>query len=262
MKNVKKMEMNQFKFGRFWRLMRVKFAESIRIVLHGLLVFVVVILAIRTGMVFLSLDNIPEGFEDGMKMMFQMPLLILLGFYFIGAFMIAGSENVFLCPVSNLERYFVMHTLAIFYMTMAAIVGIVSVELLWRLGLWLVFPSAYAQYVEVAAVFPFMEKFFSRVADFIIIFSAVYFYYQKIGQWENNKKYYEKKQKIIFYWLIPIVYLIVFLSGAFLLKFLGLRHLATPILLSLVILTDIYLIVTSYRSFCNYELIFEKTSTE
>lgn len=257
------MNQNQFQFQRFWRLLRVKFAESIRIVLHGLLVFVVVILAIRTGMVFLSLDNIPEGFEDGVKMIFQMPLLILLfGSYFVGAGMISTSESIFLCPVSNLERYFVMHTLAIFYMTMATIVGIVSVELLWRLGLWLVFPSAYAQYVEVAAVFPFMEKFFSRVADFIIIFSAVYFYYQKIGQWENNKKYYEKKQKIIFYWLIPIVYLIVFLSVAFLLKYLGLRHLGTPILLSLVILTDVYLIVTSYRSFCNYELIFEKTTTE
>lgn len=257
------MNQNQFQFRRFWRLLRVKFAESIGIISYLVLVFVLVILAIRTGMVLLSLDNIPEGFEDGVKMIFQMPLLILLfGSYFVGAGMISTSESIFLCPVSNLERYFVMHTLAIFYMTMATIVGIVSVELLWRLGLWLVFPSAYAQYVEVAAVFPFMEKFFSRVAYFIIIFSAVYFYYQKIGQWENNKKYYEKKQKIIFYWLIPIVYLIVFLSGAFLLKFLGLRHLATPILLSLVILTDIYLIITSYRSFCNYELIFEKTSTE
>lgn len=257
------MNQNQFQFRRFWRLLRVKFAESIGIISYLVLVFVLVILAIRTGMVLLSLDNIPEGFEDGVKMIFQMPLLILLfGSYFVGAGMISTSESIFLCPVSNLERYFVMHTLAIFYMTTAAIVGIVSVELLWRLGLWLVFPSAYAQYIEVAAVFPFMEKFFSRVADFIIIFSAVYFYYQKIGQWENNKKYYEKKQKIIFYWLIPIVYLIVFLSVAFLLKYLGLRHLGTPILLSLVILTDVYLIVTSYRSFCNYELIFEKTTTE
>lgn len=255
------MNKNQFQFRRFWRLLRVKFAESIRVILYCILVFVVIMLVVRTGTVLLSLDNLSEGFEDGIKAMFRMPLYILLCSYFFGFVVIECSKNFFLCPVTNLERYVVIHTLPIFYMMMAAIVGIVSVEILWRLGLWIAFPSAYSQYLEVVAEFPFVEKFFSRVADFVAMFSVPYLYYKKIGLWENLGKYYEKKQRMIYFWVVPIVFAILIVGGILLLKHLGVPHI-TSVLLGIVILTDIFLIITSYRSFCNYEFTLEKTSNE
>ena len=255
------MNKSQFQFQRFWRLLRVKFAESIRFVFYCVLVFTAIMLVVRAGLVLHSLDNISEAFEKGVKMIFRMPLLILLCSYFIGVGIMTGSKRIFLCPVSNLERFLVMHILSFFYMMMAAIVGIVSIEILWRLGLWIAFPDAYAQYIEVVAKFPYMEKFFSNVVGYIVVFSAPYFYYETIGSWEKHKKYKEKKQKIIFYWLIPIVYVIVVVGGGLLLKFLDVPHILS-ILFSFVIMTDIILIIASYRSFCDIEPNLEKTSNE
>ena len=249
------MNQNQFQFRRFWRLLRVTFAETVRIFLYIALLFIVVMLVFRVGHVIFSLDDIPAAFESGVKSSFSIASFFAIMYFLLSVGMITGFFWKFLCPVTNLERFIMIHTLSLFYMMMFSIIVFFSVEILWRLGLWLMFPGEYAQYVEIAARYPYWENFWDRASLYIILLLIMSYY----GAFAI--KYADKKHMIIYYWLIPFAYVALMIGAFFFLKSMKWSY-GPYLLLGIFILPGFFLIRPYYRSFCRYELVFEKSTNE
>ena len=148
MKNVKKMEMNQFKFGRFWRLIYAKIIEDMRNVGIFTVIMTLIVIAYKIGKVLFSSDSLTDILADVAYTGDTWVGILYVTLVF--KFVVGDSDRLFfMLPVTNLERYIAMHLLPILSVAFTWIVCLICSESLWRLGLWLITPDVYAQYMEV-----------------------------------------------------------------------------------------------------------------
>lgn len=256
------MNQNQFQFRRFWRLLRVKIEESFPSVVWYAVALGLIQFVYRTGHMLFSLDNIPNVFISDAKFLFQTPLILVFGSYFFSVGILIGFiGNFFSLPVSNLERYMVMHTLPLINLLILMVVTFVIGEGLWRLGLWLAFPSIYEQYVEAIAWWFLYEVIVSQIIGKTLLVFPLVFYFLFLIFSDFSKKY-STKIRIFLLWVgIPLGYIFFSIAGVILWKFLGFPQ-SYLLILGISLLISIYLLIAAYRGFCNYEPNLEKTTTE
>lgn len=245
------MNQNQFQFRRFWRLLRVKFAEISSILLSLTVTAILVIFAFRVGYMFFSSDNLPKAFARGNDIIGMVFLLMIGRIYFYNLGTMGGFVvNLFLHPATNLERYAVLHVLPIINSLIMMAIAFFICEGLWRLGLWLGFPDIYTQYIVWIT-----ENRFAKLILLLLFWPlAPYFMFIILRFVAKNMR-----QIIFVFGVVPILYILIIFGISAILRNSGIP---SYFLLGAVLLVGISLIFASYRSFCNYEPNLEKTSTE
>ena len=256
MKNVKKMEMNQFKFRRFWRLLRVSFKADWTIAWRIVILAIVALLAFRLWHLIFS-DSLQEAFAKDYETMSIWPLYILFLFYFVCfAFRIIGIGSKFFLmhPATNLERFTILQVLPILYTVIGAVLSMFFAEVLWRVGLWLYSSETYAFYTSTMWNYNSERDIVVYVFTMLIIQYLVFF---KFFYMQNNKI------GMLPYIIVMATYLV--LIGALVFGFheLGVSQKDTMVTMtSINFLFVIVLVIASYRGFCRYEPNLKKTSTE
>lgn len=248
------MNKNNFNFRRFWRLLRIKMVEGAYGILRLPLVATLILLVVKIGSIVLSSGDLSETFLENAEYLNRVPGYLLIASYFFSFGIIFGNvENYLSLPVTNLERYLVIHTLPLTNLVIISVITHLAVEGLWRLGLWLTFPDLYVQYIEVMAGFTYNP-------DSILFFLPLAWYF--IYLIFSIRHPMRKNWKIIFIFVIvPAIYALLLIGIHRLLKYLEVPH-YNLFILGILLPTCIYLLIAAYRSFCNYEPNLEKTSTE
>lgn len=249
MKNVKKMEMNQFKFGRFWQLIYAKITENMRNVGIFTIMLTLVIIAYKIGKVLFSSDSLTDSLADVAYTGDTWVGILYVTLVF--KFVVGDSDRqFFMLPVTNLERYIAMHLLPILSVAFMWIVCLICSEALWRLGLWLITPDVYAQYMEVL---PDLR----RVNPVKVMFLFVMILYFEYALFSSMAEKFGCLVQLILILLIPALLIFIVIKVA---DFLPLNN---SVFFSIVIvLVMMVLLVASYRGFCRYEPNLKKTSTE
>lgn len=244
MKNVKKMEMNQFKFGRFWRLIYAKIIENMRNVGIFTIMLTLVVIAYKIWKVLFSSDSLTDSLADvaytGDTWVAMLYVALVLKF-------VVGNTDrqFFMLPVTNLERYIAMHLLPILSVAFTWIVCLICSESLWRLGLWLITPDVYAQYMEVL---PDLHKL-NPVKVMFLFVMILYFEYVLFSNMAAKFERFGCLIQLILFILIPALLIFIVIKVA---DFLPLNN---SVFFSIVIvLVMMVLLVASYRGFCRYEL--------
>lgn len=241
MKNVKKMEMNQFKFGRFWQLIYAKITENMRNVGIFTIMLTLVVIAYKIWKVLFSSDSLTDSLADvaytGDTWVAMLYVALVL------KFVVGNSDRqFFMLPVTNLERYIAMHLLPILSVAFMWIVCLICSEALWRLGLWLITPDVYAQYMEVL---PDLH----RVNPVKVMFLFVMILYFEYALFSSMAEKFGCLVQLILILLIPALLIFIVIKVA---DFLPLNN---SVFFSIVIvLVMMVLLVASYRGFCRYEL--------
>ena len=173
------MKTNQFNIKRFWRLLRVKFAEEASFLLRLIFAGILVLLAIRIGRVMLSSGNFIGAFMEEAEFIQKIPGYTLLTAYVLG---IKNFRSYFLCPVTNFERYLVLHAFALVIFFLVTPLLLFVVEGLWRLGLWLMFPNILSQYLQAMAEYSYKPNFAVLIIILLTIFFAMNFVFSNTVQ--------------------------------------------------------------------------------
>ena len=249
------MNKNQFQFRRFWWLLRVKFAEEAslisRIILAGILMFLI----IRIGHMVFSSGNYLGAFMKDAEVIHKIPGYAFLTAYFISLRTVVKNKNMvsyFLCPATNLERYVVIHALALVFFFLATTLIIFVVEGLWRLGLWFLFPDIYSQYLQAMAEYSHKPIYGLFILLLLMVFYIMYFIISN-----KLQKYGIIKGAIVFGG-IGAVYLILSFVAAFGIATQFQKDMKEFFLIIINLPALIYLLIATYRSLCRYEPNFQK----
>lgn len=249
------MNKSQFQFQRFWRLLRVKFAEEASLISRIILVGILILLVIRIGHMVFSSGNYLGAFIKDAEIIHKIPGYTFLTAYFVSLMAIVKNKNIisyFLCPATNLERYVVLHALAFVFFFLATILIIFVVEGLWRLGLWFLFPDIYSQYLQAMAEYSHKPIY----GLFILLLLAV-FYIMYVVISKTLQKYGIIKGAIVFSG-IAAVYLILSFVAAFGIAMQFQKDMKEFFLVIINLPALIYLLIATYRCFCHYEPNFQK----
>lgn len=252
------MNKNQFLFRRFWRLLRVKLVESFPHALRFALAASFTLFVFRVGHTLFSLNNIPDVFISDIRFLFQAPGILIFGSYVFSVGILIGFiGNFFSLPITNFERYMVMHTLPLINLFILMIMTFLVSEGLWQLVLWLAFPSIYEQYTEAIAGWYSYEMFVNfYIGKTIMFFPLVYFYLFVI--FSDFPKKFTTKKRIFLLWIgIPLGYMLLMIAGGILWSYLGFPK-SGLFITGISLLISICLLIAGYRGFCNYEPNLEK----
>ena len=213
-------------------------------------------LVIRIGHMVFSSGNYLGAFMKDAEVIHKIPGYTFLTAYFVSLMAIVKNKNIisyFLCPATNLERYVVLHALALVFFFLATILIIFVVEGLWKLGLWFLFPDIYSQYLQAMAEYshkPIYGLFF-----ILLLLAVFYIMYVVISN--TLQKYGIIKGAIVFSG-IAAVYLILSFVAAFGIAMQFQKDMKEFFLVIINLPALIYLLIATYRCFCHYEPNFQK----